>query len=263
MRRAINCFLIVAAQWGLLGLAGAAPPAVTHLKKILVLDKSQGGANSHLESRRDLNAALKELAADKGFSLTFIGQKDASSVIASEFSAERLATYQAVMFSNNEGVHAQLDSASKKNVETYVKNGGGLIPIHAAQDFVFNWPWYTKSLVQSFFGAHGSNQPKANLAHDSAGTKGGTETQGISRGLTAPKSFLDEFYSFKASPRDSADVTILVTVDERSFTKTVNAPMGEDHPVVWTKTEGKGRVVNFSLGIAGPPTTSSPRAIPI
>ena len=142
MRRAINCFLIVAAQWGLLGLAGAAPPAVTHLKKILVLDKSQGGANSHLESRRDLNAALKELAADKGFSLTFIGQKDASSVIASEFSAERLATYQAVMFSNNEGVHAQLGLRPRKRMsKTYVKNGGGLIPIHAAQDFVFNWPW--------------------------------------------------------------------------------------------------------------------------
>lgn len=250
--RAIRFLMFAGAQWGLAAFSFAAPPAVTHLKKILVLDKSQNGANSHLESRRDLNAALKGLAADKGFSLTFIGQNDGASIIASEFSAEKLATYQAVLFSNNEGIDSQLDSVSKANVETYVENGGGLIPVHAGQDFIAKWPWLTRSLVQSFYGPHGMNQPKADLDHDSAGIKGGTETQGIFRGLTAPTAFIDEYYSFRASPRDSAGVTILVTVDEKSFTKTIEGPMGEDHPVAWTKAEGKGRVVNFSLGHSWP-----------
>ncbi|MEO7423773.1 MAG: ThuA domain-containing protein [Fibrobacteria bacterium] len=246
--RAIYALLFAGAHWGPIGLAQAAPPSVTNLKKILVLDKSQGGVNGHLESRRDFNKALQGLAADKGFSITYIGQNDPATLIASEFSPEKLATYQAVLFCYNDGVDAQLDSRSKTNIETYVENGGGLLPIHSAQDFVTNWPWYTRSLVQSFYGPHGTNQPQANVAHDSEGTREGTETKGIFRGLTAPDGFLDEFYSFRTSPRDSADVTILLTVDERSFTRTINAPMGDDHPVMWTKTVGKGRVVNFSLG---------------
>jgi photosystem II stability/assembly factor-like uncharacterized protein len=126
------------------GHSRAAPPPLTHLKKILVLDKSQGGANGHLESRRDFNRALQGLAADKGFSITYIGQNDPATVIATEFSPDNLATCQAVLFGYNDA--------------------------------------------------------------------------------------------------------ILLTVAERSFTRTINAPMGDDHPVMWTKAIGKGRVVNFSLG---------------
>lgn len=136
-------------------------PAKTKLKKILVLDKSQGGANGHLESRRDLNQALKELAAEKGFSITTIGQSDDASKIFSEFSSTALAAYQAVIFSNNDGVDKQLDAASMANFEAYVKNGGGFIPIHAASAYITNWPWLSSALVQSFFGPHGYNMPTA------------------------------------------------------------------------------------------------------
>lgn len=38
-------------------------------------------------------------------------------------------------------------------------------------------------------------------------------------------------------------MAILVTVDEKSFTQPVNGPMGADHPVIWAKQEGQGRVV--------------------
>jgi type 1 glutamine amidotransferase len=223
-------------------------PAKTNLKKILVLDKSQGGANGHRESRRDLNAALRELAEEKGFAVTIIGQDDPASKIATEFSAASLATYQAVLFSNNDGVHAQLNSTEKTNLEAYVKNGGGFIPIHAASAFISNWPWITNVLVESFYNPHGDNMPTANVAHDGEGTKVGTETQGIFKGLTAPLAFLDEYYSFRASPRGRPGVTILLTVDEQSFSKPVRGPMGSDHPVVWAKTDGKGRVVHMSMG---------------
>jgi type 1 glutamine amidotransferase len=229
------------------GIFGA-PPAFTNLKKVLILDKSQGGANGHLESRRDLNKALAELATDKGFQVTTIGQNDGASKISTEFSAANLATYQVVLFSNNDGVDAQLDGASKTNFENYVKNGGGFIPVHAASAFIQNWPWMTSVLVQSFYGPHGNNQPKANLAHDAEATKDGTETKGIFKGLTAPLAFLDEYYSFQSSPRNKPNVTILVTVDEKSYSAPVNGPMGNDHPVIWAKAEGKGRVVHQSMG---------------
>lgn len=228
--------------------AKAQAPLVTNLKKILVLDKSQGGANGHLESRRDLNAALKKLGTEKGFTVTTIGQNDAASKIASEFSATSLATYQAVLFSNNDGVDAQLDATSKANLEAFVKAGGGFIPIHAASAFISNWPWLTGVLVRSFYGPHGNNQPKANVLHDAEGNKDGTETKGIFKGLTAPTAFLDEYYSFTSTPRGTAGVTVLLTVDEKTFSATVNGAMGADHPVVWSKTDGKGRVVHLSMG---------------
>jgi type 1 glutamine amidotransferase len=239
--------LLLAAVAGGTAHALAQAPAKTNLKKILVLDKAQF-PSGHFESRRDLNAALKELAEEKGFTVTTISQNDPASKIATEFSAASLATYQAVIFSNNDGVHAQLNSTEKSNFENYVKNGGGFIPIHAASAFISNWPWITSVLVESFYGPHGFNMPTANVAHDAEGTKAGTETQGIFKGLTAPLAFLDEYYSFRASPRGRAGVTILLTVDERSFSKTVDGPMGSDHPVVWAKTEGKGRVVHMSMG---------------
>lgn len=234
----------------LAGTAGAhaQAPVKTKLKKILVLDKSQGGANGHLESRRDLNAALKALGTEKGFTVTIIGQDDPASKISSEFSVTSLATYQAVLFSNNDGVHAQLDATDKANFEAYVKNGGGFLPIHAASAFISNWAWVTNAMVEGFYGPHGSNQPTANVNHDPEGNKDATETKGIFKGLTAPLAFLDEYYSFRASPRGKTGVTILLTVDESTFSKTVNGPMGTDHPVVWSKTEGKGRVVHLSMG---------------
>jgi type 1 glutamine amidotransferase len=240
--------LAAAAILGSAICANAQAPVNTKLKSILILDKSQGGASGHLESRRDLNAALALLAPKYGFTVTTIGQNDPASKITTEFSATGLAKYQVVLFSNNDGVDAQLDAASKTNFETWVKAGGGFIPIHAASAFISNWPWLTGVLVQSFYGPHGNNQPKANLAHDADGIKDGTETKGIFKGLTAPLAFLDEYYSFQRSPRGTAGVTVLTTVDEKTYSQPVNGPMGTDHPVNWAKVEGKGRVVHMSMG---------------
>jgi type 1 glutamine amidotransferase len=226
----------------------AQAPANSKLKKVLVLDKSQGGAGGHLESRRDLNLALNALATEKGFTVTIIGQNDPASKIATEFSAANLATYQAVLFSNNDGVHAQLNATEKANFEAYVKNGGGFIPIHAASAFISGWTWITDVLVESFYGPHGSNQPTANVIHDVDGLKDGTETKGIFKGLTAPLAFLDEYYSFRASPRGKPGVTVLLRVDEATFSKPVNGPMGADHPVAWSKTDGKGRILHLTMG---------------
>jgi type 1 glutamine amidotransferase len=223
----------------------AQSPTHTKLKKVLVLDKNQYGFNGHRESRRDFNQALQELAAEKEFQVTLIGQNDPT---GEAFSTANLAKYQAVIFCYNEGVHAQLDAAQKVNFETYVKSGGGFIPIHSASDFIVNWPWMTSVLVESFYGPHGNNQPRANLAHDNEGTRTDTETLGIFKGLTVPIAFLDEFYSFRASPRGRLGVTILLTVDEKSYSAPINGPMGDDHPIAWAKTEGLGRVAHISLG---------------
>lgn len=223
-------------------------PAFTRIRKILVLDKSQGGAGGHLESRRDLNLALSALSTEKGFSVTTLRQADSLSVIANAFTLAKLKENQVVLFSHNDGVSSQLDSLSKMNVEKYVDEGGTLIAVHAASAFITGWPWLTNSLVQSFYSPQGTNQPRANLVHDAPALAAGTASSGIFRNLTAPTAFLDEFYSFRATPRGSPGVTILTTLDESSSDKPINGAMGADHPVVWATQVGKGYVVNFSLG---------------
>jgi Trehalose utilisation len=230
--------------------AQAQTPVATRVKKILVLNKNQGGTNGFLESRRDMKQALNELAQTHGFQIDSIGQNDGMDKTAEAFSASNLTQYQAVLFAYNEGVHAQLDPVSKFNVENYVNQGGTLMAIHAASAFVVNWPWYTQSLVQSFYGPWGNNQPRIDVLHDSEGLAEGSETRGIFQGLVAPQKFLDMFISFRASPRGTPGVTILATIDEKTSDKTVDGSMGNDHPVVWVKAVGKGKVIHNSLGMS-------------
>lgn len=243
MRKASAVLVSVFLSGVALGLAQAQGPAKTKLKNILVLD--QAPANGHVESRRDLNNALKELGTANGFTITTLGANDNVDLA---FTEANLAKFQVIIFSNNDGVHNYVKGTSRTNFEKFVENGGGFIAVHAASAFITGWTWIDNVLVQKFYSPHGNNQPTADLTHDVEGIKDGTETKGIFKGITAPLAFLDEYYSFQKSPRGVAGVTILVTVDEKTYSKPVNGPMGSDHPVIWAKTQGKGRVVHNSMG---------------
>jgi type 1 glutamine amidotransferase len=236
----LACFLAAVAQ--------AQAPAKSRLKRVLVLDKSQGGKNGHLESRRDFNQALAELAVEKGFEIVTLGQSSTISQTSAEFSPNNLAGFQVVIFSNNDGVDAQLDSIAKRNFEAYVKAGGGFIAIHAASAFINNWPFMNEVLVQLFFGPTGGWGNSASLIRDPETLAEGSETKGIFASLAAPSRYTDEFYGFRESPRGEPGLTVLLRVDENSASKPLNYLMGEDHPIAWAKEVGKGRVVSNSLG---------------
>jgi uncharacterized protein len=226
------------------------PASASRLKKVLWLDKNSLGSGSYQNSRRDLGLTLQALSDSFGFQVDALAQTMTPDSLKAAFKPDNLAQYQVVLFGNNESVQNLLDSASRDHIQAYVEGGGALMPIHMASAFIQNWPWYSQSLVQSFYGPHGNDQPKADLKHDSEGLAPNTETRGIFKGLTEPKAFLDEFISFRESPRDTPGVTVLVTLDEKSFNKTINGPMGDDHPVVWVKEVGKGKVIHNSLGFS-------------
>lgn len=230
--------------WGVLSVpAQGQPPRPSNLKHVLVLDWSilEGG---YKQTRINFNAAIQELAAANGFEVTIIAQYGDINAL----SVSRLAGYQAVIFNNNEAVDRIVPDSLKPGFESWVRNGGGFLSLHMASAFINDWPFMQEALVQRFYGPHGSNRPTATLSHDSEGLKEGAETKAIFKGLTAPADFLDEFISFDESPRGEPGVTILVTVDEKTYSKSIDGPMGEDHPVVWVKEVGKGRVVHNSLG---------------
>lgn len=217
----------------------------SHLRKVLLVDKKVVG-NGYVKSSQDLIAALQALADTNKFEVSILAQSDNWSTI----SEARLAEFQAVIFHNNEGLDRIIPIEYRPTFEQWVRNGGGFIAIHMASAFIANWPFMDEALVQKFYGPHGSNKPTANLSHDPEGLAKGTETERILKGLTAPQAFLDEFISFQKSPRGEPGVTILATVDEASYSVPINGPMGTDHPVVWVKQLGKGRVVHNSLGFS-------------
>jgi len=214
------------------------------LKSVLVL--AHGTSNGHRASTDDLVAALKDLATKNSFEVTVLPEGTNTDVA---FQTANLAKYQVVIFSNNDGVDKYISTGTKTNIENFVNGGGGLVAIHAASAFIGNWTWYHNALVREFTGPHQSNGPTADLNLDAEGLKTGEETYGILKGLP-PSSvdFRDEYYQFTSTPRGQSGVTILVTVDEATSSAPFSSPMGRDHPVVWAKPIGKGRIVHHSLG---------------
>lgn len=220
-----------------------AQPRPSKLKSVLVLEHGTGAG--HRASSDDFNAALRDMGTVHGFTVNVLAQ---TVNLDAEFSAANLAKYQVVVLSNNDGVHRFIAGAARTRFEAFVENGGGLLVSHAGSAFIDSWPWINSALVQRFYGPHQTNGPSADLHHDAEGSEIGTETRGIAKDLTAPTGFKDSFYQFQSSPRDSAGVTVLLTVDEKSSTTPFMSPMGADHPVAWAKTVGKGRVVSNCLG---------------
>lgn len=220
-------------------------PSKSNLKKISVLEHGAGAG--YLASCEHLNASLRELGAAHGFIVDVIAT---SANLADAFSSENLAKYQVVIIAYNDGVHRFISGAARDNFEKYVENGGGLLAINAASAFIVEWPWIDSVLVQKFYAPWQNNWPAADLKQDAEGLKLDTETRGITKDLTAPSGFRDAFYQFKATPRGNPGVTVLLTVDEKSGDANWMSPMGADHPVAWTKTVGKGRVVHNSLGFS-------------
>ena len=195
----------------------------------------------------DFHESLGKLSAAYGFDVMILGQGATSQQIETAFTPSSLDGYQAVVFAYNDGVDRYFPHSLMPEFESWVKNGGGLIAINSASAFIGDWPFLTEALVQSFYGPWAIEMPKVDLHIDSEGLAEGSETRGILLGLEAPAQFIDAFYSFRQSPRGEPGVTILVTMDEKSYS-TIGYPMGDDHPLVWCKRMGKGRVVHNSLG---------------
>ena len=141
----------------------------------------------------------------------------------------------------------------RTNVENFVQqNGWGIIMIHAACSGIFQWTFLVNSCTQQYYGQNVSGT-RASIYIDS-GTVG-SPVHGINSpysdfllgGLPRSISLKDELYSFRAPPRDSAGVDVLISADESSYTSIY--PMGEgNHNMMWTRTMGNGITLFNALG---------------
>ncbi len=174
-------------------------------------------------------AAIKHLGVENGFRV------DATED-ASWFTPTKLARYQAVVFLSTSG--DILNEEQQEAFRQYIEGGGGLAGVHAAVygDVATegNWPWYGEALCAAFTN-HSAIVPAVINVEDA------------NHPSTAPLprrwSRTDEWYNFIASPRGR--VRVLASLDEKTYD---GGTMGDDHPIVWCKQVGKGRVWYTALG---------------
>ncbi|MEV7078237.1 ThuA domain-containing protein [Streptomyces sp. NPDC093516] len=142
--------------------------------------------------------------------------------------------YAAVVFLSTSG--DILTPAGRERLAAYVESGGGFVGVHAAACTEYGWPYYGE-LLGTWFDRHPHHQPGRAVVED--------HDHPATRHLPAVWDFTDEWYDFRTNPRGT--VRVLVTADESSYE---GGGMGEDHPLVWCRDHGRGRVFYTALGHA-------------
>jgi type 1 glutamine amidotransferase len=137
-----------------------------------------------------------------------------------------LATFGAVIFLYTSG-NDVLDAEGKLALEAFVRGGGGWVGVHSAADTEYAWPFYGELVVAHFL-SHPAIQPAT--THLADGT---------------PWPATDEWYDFRANPRDTSGVRVLITVDEATYT---GGTMGADHPLAWAHERAGGRAFYTAMG---------------
>ncbi|NUS25180.1 MAG: ThuA domain-containing protein [Streptomyces sp.] len=142
--------------------------------------------------------------------------------------------YAAVVFLSTSG--EVLTDPGRARLAAYLESGGGFVGIHAAACTEYDWPYYGE-MLGAWFDRHPAHQPGKALVED--------RTHPATRHLPAVWQFTDEWYDFRTNPR--AAVRVLASADESSYE---GGGMGADHPLVWCREQGAGRVFYTALGHA-------------
>lgn len=214
------------------------PPALpAQIKRPAILVFSKTNGFRHEEAIPAGNAMFAKLAKDNGWGY-FQTENGAT------FSPAILARFDAVVFNNTSGdVFTPEQRAAFK---AFVEGGGGYVGIHAAGDNSHEaWEWYVDKVIGTHFIGHPMDPQfqKATMRIED-------RNHPATRSLPATVERTDEWYSFDKSPRRPG-ITVLATLDEKTYLQKgpfgQDLAMGRDHPIVWTRCVGKGRML-YSAG---------------
>lgn len=129
-----------------------------------------------------------------------------------------------------------LGAEAAARLEAFVREGGGLLALHAAADAHDGWPAY-EALVGAWFRSHPPDLHTTIVRFEPdvpglAALGGGREWR-----------VTDELYDFRTNPRGR--VRVIATIDERTY---AGGGMGADHPIAWCHAVGRGRSWYTGLG---------------
>ncbi|MGE6220969.1 ThuA domain-containing protein [Nubsella zeaxanthinifaciens] len=217
-----KAFFIISLSLILLSKVNAIAATFNADKKILIFSLTKGFRHKSISNGI---IAVKKLGSEHGF------QVDTSESVSS-FTKENLSRYRSIIFLNPTGSNV-FNERQKQALVDYIHNGGGLLGIHAATDFCYEWEWYGK-LIGAYFVSH----PKVQSAKLIT-TK--THRQ-LMKKIPSEWQHTDEWYNFKSFNKQ---VKVLMQVDENSYE---GAKMNGSHPIVWYHHFEGGRVFYTGLG---------------
>lgn len=179
--------------------------------------------------------ALTGIAELNGWQITFTEDSLMINALA-------LDTFSVVVFLHTSG--NVLGVEQQDALKNYVEGGGGLVTVHTGTVTENDWPWFVDAVGAVFTGHPPVQQGKLII-----------EDRSHPATIFLPDSVWileDEWYSFDRNPR--ANVHVLISIDEASYDVDDNRwfpdarqRMG-DHPLVWCRQVGRGRVFQTALG---------------
>jgi len=214
------------------------PPALpADLKRPAILVFSKTNAFRHKEAIPAGNALFADLAKEKGWGY-FQTENGAT------FSPAILSHFDAVVFNNVSG--DVFTPTQREALKAFIAGGGGYLGMHAAGDNSHAaWDWYMNDVIGTTFTQH-TMAPQFQEALVTVEDSSHPATQGLPHQWRR----IEEWYSFDKSPRTTG-ARVLITVDEKTFNPVgmfnKDLRMG-DHPMVWSRCVGKGRVLYSAFG---------------
>ena len=160
-----------------------------------------------------------------------------------DLSAENLKNYDTVYLNNSTSIERGLTTEKmRKEFLEFVRNGGGVVAIHAATDG--GWPGYTDMIGGNFDGHPWGHEGTYCLCNEDLNH---SVVKGIFDGNKSFK-INDELYQYKDFNREK--VRVLLSIDMSKFQNHRGGRKREDndYAMAWVKEFGKGRVFVSSPG---------------
>ncbi|GGB33687.1 Crp/Fnr family transcriptional regulator [Sphingomonas metalli] len=209
------------------------PPLPTGLRGgVLIFSKTN--AWRHIEHLPHSGPVIAEIAGRCA--------KTFSTENAAVFNPVDLSRFSVVVLNSNSG--DAFTPAQRAAFADWIRKGGGVVGLHAAGgDNRYDWAAYGDEIIGALFTGHPNGADHIQRASVQIEQPGHPVMAGLKRPWTPE----DEWYSFDKSVRGPG-VTVLATLDEASYKPGEKLAMGADHPIIWARTLGKGRIVYSALG---------------
>src|SRR5689334_4253349 len=244
---------------GLLGAAVTCVPPASAAQpiKVMLLDGEQAGA---YHAWQETTPYLKRMLADAGIFQVDVVTAPPRDGDFSTFKPD-WNKYQVVV-SNYDAPDERWSDSLKASFEEYVRNGGGFVSVHAADNAFPNWKEF--NLMIGVGGWRGRNEKSGphiyyqdgKLVSDTAPGSAGSHGQRlpfkvvnrvtdhpITKGL--PKEWMhvgDELYANLRGPGEN--MTVLAT----AWSDPANHGTGHEEPILMVLSYGKGRIFHTTMG---------------
>ncbi len=168
--------------------------------------------------------------------------------------------YRVIVF-NYDAPDDRWPDSVKQSFETYMKNGGGLVTVHAADNAFPHWEAYNEMIgVGGWRGRDQTSGPHwiwkdGKLTADNTPGRAGQHGQRLPFLVTArnsthpimaglPKTWMHQGDELYANLRGPGKMTVLAT----AYSDPANHGTGDDEPMVMVSQFGKGRVLHTTWG---------------